>query len=69
MLLVDAVFLIHLTIMALHKRENSSNWYYQFQFKNKKFVGSTGTSNKSKALQVEREVRNKVHSQAYFGES
>lgn len=55
--------------MALHKRENSSNWYYQFQFKNKKYVGSTGTANKTKALQVEREIRNKVHSEVFLGEA
>lgn len=55
--------------MALHKRKNSSNWYYQFQFKNKKYVGSTGTANKTKALQVEREIRNKVHSEMFLGEA
>lgn len=53
----------------LHKRQNSSNWYYQFQSKNKKYVGSTGTSNKTKALQVEREFRNKIHSENFLGES
>jgi len=55
--------------MSLHKRNNSSNWYYQFQANNKKYVGSTGTSNKTKALQVEREVRNKIHSQLFLGDS
>ncbi|MGK5007216.1 tyrosine-type recombinase/integrase [Janthinobacterium sp. LB2P70] len=55
--------------MALHKRQNSSNWYYAFQVKNKKYVGSTGTANKTKALQVEREMRNKIHSETYLGES
>ena len=55
--------------MGLHKRENSSNWYYAFQAKNKKYVGSTGTANKTKALQVEREMRNKIHSEAYLGEA
>lgn len=55
--------------MSLHKRENSSNWYYAFQAKNKKYVGSTGTANKTKALQVEREMRNKIHSEAYLGEA
>ncbi|QYG05638.1 site-specific integrase [Janthinobacterium sp. PAMC25594] len=55
--------------MGLHKRENSSNWYYAFQAKNKKYVGSTGTANKTKALQVEREMRNKIHSEVYLGEA
>ena len=55
--------------MALHKRKNSSNWYYAFQVKNKKYVGSTGTANKTKALQVEREMRNKIHSETYLGEA
>lgn len=56
-------------IMSVSKRENSSNWYYQFQFKGKKYVGTTGTSNKTKAMQVERELRNKIHSQVFLGES
>lgn len=55
--------------MGLHKRDNSSNWYYSFQAKNKKYVGSTGTANKTKALQVEREMRNKIHSENYLGEA
>jgi integrase len=55
--------------MGLHKRDNSSNWYYSFQAKNKKYVGSTGTANKTKALQVEREMRNKIHSETYLGEA
>jgi len=55
--------------MGLHKRENSSNWYYSFQARNKKYVGSTGTANKTRALQVEREMRNKIHAQQYLGEA
>lgn len=55
--------------MGLHKRENSNNWYYAFQAQNKKYVGSTGTANKTKALQVEREMRNKIHSETYLGEA
>ena len=55
--------------MGLHKRENSNNWYYAFQAKNKKYVGSTGTANKTRALQVEREMRNKIHSETYLGEA
>nr|WP_154376301.1 site-specific integrase [Pseudoduganella rivuli] len=53
----------------MHKRDNSSNWYYAFQVKNKKYVGSTGTANKTKALQVEREMRNKIHSETFLGEA
>jgi integrase len=56
-------------MMGLHKRDNSSNWYYAFQARNKKYVGSTGTANKTKALQVEREMRNKIHGEAYLGEA
>ena len=55
--------------MSVTKRPNSSNWYYQFQFKGKKYVGSTGTQNKTKAMQVERELRNKIHSEVFLGES
>jgi integrase len=55
--------------MGLHKRENSNNWYYSFQANNKKYVGSTGTANKTKALQVEREMRNKIHSENFLGEA
>ena len=55
--------------MALHKRANSSNWYYQFQSNGKKYVGSTGTANKTKAMQVEREFRNKIHSEIFLGQS
>ncbi|SFV16546.1 tyrosine-type recombinase/integrase [Pseudoduganella namucuonensis] len=55
--------------MGLHKRENSSNWYYSFQENNKKYVGSTGTANKTKALQVEREMRNRIHSENFLGEA
>jgi hypothetical protein len=55
--------------MGLHRRKNSSNWYLQFQKNGKKYVVSTGTSNKTKALQVEREYKNKIHSALYLGES
>lgn len=53
--------------MALHKRKNSQFWYYQFQMQGKKYVGSTGTANKTKAMQVERELRNKNHSELFLG--
>lgn len=55
--------------MALHKRKNSSNFYFQFQVRGKKYVGSTGTSNKTKAMQVEREYRNKIHGEHFLGEA
>jgi hypothetical protein len=55
--------------MALHRRPKSQYWYYQFQMKGKKYIGSTGTANKTKALQVERERRNKVHGEVFLGES
>lgn len=70
MLLLDGgLFLNHYANMALHKRNNSCNWYCQFQVNNKKYVGSTGTPNKTKALQVERDLRNKIHSQVFLGEA
>src|SRR5450830_120431 len=55
--------------MALQKRKNSKNWYYSFQYKRKKYIGTTGTQNKTKAMQVERELRNKIHGQIFLGES
>lgn len=35
----------------------------------KRYTGTTGTTNKTKALQVEREMRNKVHGQVFLGEA
>ena len=55
--------------MALIKRDNSKNWYYQFQLDGKRYFGSTGTQNKTKAALVEREIRNKAHSEKFLGES
>ncbi|WP_233831743.1 tyrosine-type recombinase/integrase [Paraburkholderia sp. ZP32-5] len=55
--------------MTLIRRNNSKNWYYQFQIQGKKFFGSTGTPNKTKAAQVEREMRNRAHSERYLGDS
>lgn len=49
--------------MTLIRRNNSKNWYYQFQIQGKKFFGSTGTPNKTKAAQVEREMRNRAHAE------
>lgn len=56
-------------VMSLQKRKNSKNWYYSFQYKGRKYIGTTGTQNKTKALQVERELRNKIHAQVFFGQS
>jgi integrase len=55
--------------MTLIRRNNSKNWYYQFQIQGKKFFGSTGTPNKTKAAQVEREMRNRAHAERYLGEA
>ncbi|MDR6742026.1 site-specific integrase [Herbaspirillum huttiense F1] len=55
--------------MSLHKPKNSSRWHYQFQVNGKRYTGTTGTANKTKALQVEREMRNKVHGQVFLGEA
>lgn len=55
--------------MTLIRRSNSKNWYYQFQIQSKKYFGSTGTPNKTKASQVEREMRNRAHSERYLGEA
>nr|WP_039789411.1 site-specific integrase [Herbaspirillum huttiense] len=55
--------------MGLIKRNNTANWYYQFQVRGKKYLGSTGTSNKTKAMQVERELRNKIHAELFLGQA
>lgn len=55
--------------MTLVRRNNTKNWYYQFQIQGKKYFGSTGTPNKTKAAQVEREIRNRAHSEQYLGEA
>lgn len=52
--------------MGLQRHPNSSNWYYCFQIKGKRFYGSTGTPNRTTALQVEREVRAKAHASSYL---
>lgn len=52
--------------MGLQRHPNSSNWYYCFQIKGRRYYGSTGTRNRTVALQVEREVRAKAHAAAYL---
>lgn len=55
--------------MSLHKPKNSSRWHFAFQINGERYAGSTGTSNRTKALQVEREMRNKIHGQLFLGEA
>ena len=52
--------------MGLQRHPNSSNWYYCFQIKGRRFYGSTGTANRTTALQVERENRAKAHTESYL---
>jgi site-specific recombinase XerD len=52
--------------MGLQRHPNSSNWYYCFQIKGRRFYGSTGTSNRTLALQVERETRAKAHAASFL---
>lgn len=52
--------------MGLQRHPNSSNWYYCFQLKGKRYYASTGTSNRGIALQVEREARAKAHAASYL---
>ncbi len=55
--------------MTLIRRSNSKNWYYQFQIQGKKYFGTTGTQNKTKAAQVEREMRNRAHGELFLGDA
>jgi len=55
--------------MTLIRRNNSKNWYYQFQIQGKKYFGTTGTPNKTTAAQVEREIRSRAHSERFLGEA
>lgn len=52
--------------MGLQRHPNSSNWDYCFQIKGKRFYGSTGTPNRTTALQVERDVRAKAHAASFL---
>ena len=54
--------------MSLIKRENSKNWYYLFQVNGKRYFGTTGTSNKKTASQVEMKIRNEIHRQRFLDE-
>lgn len=56
-------------LMGLHKRANSKNWFYSFQIKGKRFLGSTGTPNKTVAAQVERDARAKAHARVFLGQA
>lgn len=53
--------------MGLHKRPNSKNWFYSFQLRGKRYLGSTGTTNKTVAAQVERDMRAKAHAREFLG--
>lgn len=52
--------------MGLQRHPNSANWYYCFQIKGKRYYGSTGTPNRTTALQVERDVRAKAHAASFL---
>ena len=55
--------------MTLVKRKDSKNYYYEFLIDGKKYSRSTRTSNRTKALAVERKARNEVHAHLVMGES
>ena len=38
--------------MAIYKNGINKNYYYSFQFKKKRFQGSTGVSEKDKAYEI-----------------
>ena len=52
--------------MGLQRHANSANWYYCFQIKGRRYYGSTGTPNRTIALQVERETRAKAHAASFL---
>lgn len=56
----------NVAFMGLQRHPNSSNWYYCFQIKGKRYYGSTGTQSKTVALQVEKEVRAKAHASVHL---
>lgn len=52
--------------MGLQRHPNSANWYYCFQIKGRRYFGSTGTPNRTIALQVERDARAKAHANSFL---
>lgn len=59
--------LIWLKIMSIVKRNNSKNWYIQFQLDGQSYIRSSRTPNKKVAEQMEVELKAKLHSQLYQG--
>ncbi|WP_415878401.1 tyrosine-type recombinase/integrase [Methylomonas sp. TEB] len=55
--------------MSLIKRPNTQNWYYLFQFKGKKYFGSTGTPKKTLAAKVEAKKREEAIAEQLLGEA
>jgi integrase len=46
--------------MALYKQKNSSTWFYDFTVDGRRYRGTTKTSNKTQALAMEADLRNKA---------
>ena len=46
--------------MAIYKNGINKNYYYSFQFKKKRFQGSTGVSEKDKAYEIYLEKKNQI---------
>ena len=55
------------TVMGISKRGNSKYWYIQFQFQGKTYIRSSQTTDKRSAEQMERDLRSKLHAQAFLG--
>jgi len=55
--------------MSLIKRPNTQNWCYLFQFKGKKYFGSTGTPKKTLAAKVEAKKREEAIAEQLLGEA
>jgi integrase len=54
--------------MSVIKRDNSKNWYIQFQMDGRNFIRSSRTTNKRAAEQLEVEWKAKLHAEHYLGE-
>ena len=46
--------------MGIYKNGNNKNFYYSFQYKGKRYQGSTGTSDNDKAFQFYLDIKSKV---------
>jgi integrase len=51
--------------MAIYKNGINKNYYYSFQFKKKRFQGSTGVSEKDKAYKIYLEKKNQITSHRF----